>query len=46
MLSAETAVGKYPVQAVKTMFSIVSTEAYKKEHIEDFKVLLKLKEIL
>ena len=44
MLSAETAVGKYPVQAVKTMFkTIVSTEAYKKEHIEDFKSSIKVK---
>ena len=38
MLSAESAVGKYPLQAVKTMAkTIVSTEKYKKEHIEDFK---------
>ena len=44
MLSAETAVGKYPVQAVKTMFkTIVSTEAYKKEHIEDFKSSIEVK---
>jgi len=38
MLSAETAVGKFPSQAVSTMSkTIISTEKYKKEHIEDFK---------
>ena len=38
MLSAETAVGKFPSQAVSTMAkTIISTEKYKKEHIEDFK---------
>tara|TARA_B100000963_G_scaffold352648_1_gene366154 strand:+ start:1279 stop:2691 length:1413 start_codon:yes stop_codon:yes gene_type:complete len=38
MLSAETAVGKFPAQAVSTMSkTILSTEKYKKEHIEDFK---------
>ncbi len=38
MLSAEAAIGKYPLQAVSTMKkTIISTEKYKKEHIEDFK---------
>jgi len=38
MLSAETAVGKYPLQTVKTMCeTIISTERYKKQNIEDFK---------
>ena len=38
MLSAEAAVGKFPTQAVSTMSkTILSTEKYKKEHIEDFK---------
>ena len=38
MLSAEAAIGKYPTQAVSTMAkTIISTEKYKKEHIEDFK---------
>ena len=38
MLSAEAAIGKYPAQAVSTMAkTIISTEKYKKEHIEDFK---------
>ena len=38
MLSAEAAVGKFPAQAVSTMSkTIISTEKYKKEHIEDFK---------
>ena len=38
MLSAEAAIGKYPLQAVSTMTkTIISTEKYKKEHIEDFK---------
>jgi pyruvate kinase len=38
MLSAEAAIGKFPSQAVTTMSkTIISTEKYKKEHIEDFK---------
>ena len=38
MLSAETAIGNFPTQAVSTMSkTILSTEKYKKEHIEDFK---------
>ena len=38
MLSAESAIGKYPLQAVRTMFkTIISAEKYKKEHIDDFK---------
>tara|TARA_Y100000389_G_scaffold185546_1_gene205074 strand:- start:760 stop:2172 length:1413 start_codon:yes stop_codon:yes gene_type:complete len=38
MLSAEAAIGKYPSQAVSTMTkTIISTEKYKKEHIDDFK---------
>ncbi len=38
MLSAESAIGKHPIQAVKTMAkTIASTENYKKEHIGDFK---------
>ena len=38
MLSAEAAIGKFLVQAVSTMAqTIVSTEKYKKEHIDDFK---------
>jgi pyruvate kinase len=38
MLSAETAVGKYPLQAVQVMKkTIVSTEKYKKENITLFK---------
>jgi pyruvate kinase len=44
MLSAETAVGKYPLQAVQAMKkTIVSTEKYKKENIAVYlKVILKL----
>tara|TARA_B110001452_G_scaffold250045_1_gene237997 strand:+ start:215 stop:1627 length:1413 start_codon:yes stop_codon:yes gene_type:complete len=38
MLSAEAAIGKYPTQAVSTMAeTIISTERYKRQHIEDFK---------
>ncbi len=38
MLSAEAAIGKFPTQAVSTMAqTILSTEKYKKKHIEDFK---------
>ena len=38
MLSAEAAIGKFPIQAVSTMTqTIISTEKYKKDHIEDFK---------
>ncbi len=38
MLSAEAAIGKFPTQAVATMTdTILSTEKYKREHIEDFK---------
>ena len=38
MLSAEAAIGKFPKQAVTTMTeTILSTEKYKREHIEDFK---------
>ena len=38
MLSAEAAIGKFPTQAVSTMSqTIISTEKYKKKHIEDFK---------
>ena len=38
MLSAEAAIGKFPAQAVTTMTqTILSTEKYKREHIDDFK---------
>ena len=38
MLSAETAIGKNPTQSVKTMSkTILSTEKYKKQHIDEFK---------
>tara|TARA_B100000902_G_scaffold393470_1_gene447776 strand:+ start:29 stop:1441 length:1413 start_codon:yes stop_codon:yes gene_type:complete len=38
MLSAEAAIGKFPAQAVSTMSqTILSTEKYKRQHIEDFK---------
>jgi len=41
MLSAEAAIGKFPSQAVTTMAkTIISTEKYKKDHIEDFKNLI------
>ena len=41
MLSAEAAIGKFPAQAVSTMTqTILSTEKYKKDHIEDFKNLI------
>jgi pyruvate kinase len=43
MLSAETAVGKYPLQAVQAMKkTIVSTEKYKKENITAFKSNIKI----
>jgi pyruvate kinase len=43
MLSAETAVGKYPLQAVQAMKkTIVSTEKYKKENITLFKSNIKI----
>jgi pyruvate kinase len=43
MLSAETAVGKYPLQAVQAMKkTIVSTEKYKKENITLFKSSTKI----
>ena len=39
MLSVEAAVGKYPTQAASTMTqTIISTEKYKREHIEDLKI--------
>ena len=41
MLSAETAIGKFPTQTVSTMSkTIISTEGYKEKHIEDFKNLI------
>jgi pyruvate kinase len=43
MLSAETAVGKYPIQAVQAMKkTIASTEKYKKENISLFKSKTKI----
>jgi len=43
MLSAETAVGKYPLQVVQAMKkTIVSTEKYKKENIAAFKSNIKI----
>ncbi len=45
MLSAETAIGKFSYQAVSTMTkTILSTEKYKKQHIEDFKNSIKTNE--
>ena len=42
MLSAETAIGKFPTQTVTTMNkTILSSEKYKKQHIEDFKNSIK-----
>ena len=42
MLSAETAIGKFPNQTVTTMNkTILSSEKYKKQHIEDFKNSIK-----
>ena len=41
MLSAEAAIGKFPIQAVSTMSqTILSTEKYKRQHIEDLKIQL------
>ena len=41
MLSAETAIGKFPSQTVSTMSkTITSTEKYKEKHIKDFKNLI------
>ena len=43
MLSAETAVGKYPLQVIKAMKkTILSTEKYKKENINLFKSKTKI----
>jgi pyruvate kinase len=43
MLSAETAIGKYPLQAVQVMKkTIVSTEKYKRENINLFKSKTKI----
>lgn len=45
MLSAETAIGKFPAQTVSTMSkTISSTERYKEKHIKDFKNLIINKE--
>jgi pyruvate kinase len=44
MLSAETAIGKYPVETVNVMYkTIVSTERYKKQNIGDFKNTVDIK---
>ena len=41
MLSAEAAIGKFPAQAVSIMSkTILSSEKYKKDHIEDFKSII------
>ena len=45
MLSAETAIGKYPIETVKVMAkTVISTEKYKKQHIQDFKNKVDVKE--
>ena len=45
MLSAETAIGKYPIETVKVMTkTVISTEKYKKLHIQDFKNKVDIKE--
>ena len=45
MLSAETAIGKYPIETVKVMAkTVISTEKYKKQHIQDFKNKVEVKE--
>ncbi|MGA1339785.1 MAG: pyruvate kinase, partial [Pelagibacteraceae bacterium] len=45
MLSAETAIGKYPIETVRVMAkTVISTEKYKKQHIQDFKNKVDVKE--
>ena len=45
MLSAETAIGKYPIETVRVMAkTVISTEKYKKLHIQDFKNKVDVKE--